>query len=231
MTNKTELHAVPSEAPSDDKLSTKVEPIPSASESELDEEEAEFARMRRDLPGVRGASAAGIIAIGVSKIPGGTKNEFYRTHPDFRPVAAVVDVEIGMEKSFFVVSPEMVEPMSSIGITVSDHVLYLTITSRGAFRLVPVRLASGDGEQNEYARTKELGLIAGIDNWVRLYTDLENRCYKVFEAPADRFGPPQWPGLKPAKIFKLAFRDRGKLIDSTNHPLFQKWAARDRDSK
>jgi hypothetical protein len=35
--------------------------------------------------------------------------------------------------------------------------------------------------------------------------------------------------LKQAKIFKLAFRDKGRLIDSTEHLLFQKWAARDSD--
>jgi hypothetical protein len=223
-----ELHPV--EGASTEKL-IQAEPIPSASEAELDEEEAEFTKMRRDLPGVRGASAAGIVAVGVSKIPGGTKNEFFRTHASFRPVAAIVDIEIGMEKSFFAVSPEMIEPLNSIGITASDHCLYFTITSRGAFRIVPVRLASGDGEQNEYARTKELGLITGIDAWVRIYTDTENKAYKVFTAPPDRFAEPQWPDLKPAKIFRLAFRDRGKLIDSTEHPLFKKWAARDRDPK
>ena len=51
---------------------------------ELDEEELEFRALRRDLPGVKGASAVGIVSIGVGKIPG--KNEFFRTHPEFRPV-------------------------------------------------------------------------------------------------------------------------------------------------
>jgi hypothetical protein len=94
---------------------------------------------------------------------------------------------------------------------------------------VPVRQANTDGEQNEYHRTKEIGLIQSFDEWVRLFTDQENRCYKVFSAPADRFGDPQWPDLKPAKIFKLAFRDKGRLVDSPEHPLFKKWAARDSD--
>jgi hypothetical protein len=62
-----------------------------------------------------------------------------------------------MEKQFFAVTGEMVEALNGIGITVTDHVLYLTITSRGAIRLVPVRQAGGDGEQNEYAHTKEIG--------------------------------------------------------------------------
>jgi hypothetical protein len=194
---------------------------------QLDEEEAEFRSIRRDLPGAKGASAAGIVTISVGKTP--AKNEFFRTHLQFRPIVPIVDLEVGMEKQFFAVTSTMVEALNGIGITVTDHVLYRTITSRGATRIVPVRQAGGDGEQNEYNRTKEIGLVQGMDEWVRLFTDHENHCYKVFPAPAGRFSEPQWPELKDAKIFKLAFRDKGRLVDSTEHPLFKKWAARDSD--
>lgn len=192
------------------------------SEEALDEDEAEFKKLRRDLPGVKGASAIGIVSIGVGKIPG--KNEFFRTHPDFRPVIPLVDVEVGMEKQFFAVDTNMVEALAGIGITVSDHTLYLTVTPRGAVRIVPINCAT----DNEYSRTKEIGLLDGIEQWVRLYTDQENKVYRVFPAPAERFADPIWPVLKPAKIFRLAFRDKGRLVDSTEHPLFKKWAARDR---
>jgi hypothetical protein len=198
-------------------------------EEELNEEEREFRALRRDLPGVKGASAAGIVAISVGKAPG--KNEFFRTHPDFRPVVPIVDIEIGMEKQFFAVADPMITALAGIGITVTDHTLYLTVTSRGALRLVPVRHANADGDQNEYARTKEIGLREGVDQWVRLYTDQENHAYKVFPAPEGRFSDPVWPELKPARIFKLAFRDKGRLLDSPEHALFRKWAARDTDDK
>jgi hypothetical protein len=198
-----------------------------AIDNELDAEEAEFRAIRRDLPGVKGASAAGIVAISVSKKP--VKNEFFRTHAEFRPVVPIVDHEVGMERQFFAVANDMVESLNSIGITVSDHMLYLTITVRGAVRIVPVRQANTDGEQNEYDRTREIGLIQGVTEWVRLFHDPENHCYKVFPAPAGRFSDPQWPELKPAKVFKLAFRDKGHLIDSAEHPLFKKWTARDSD--
>ncbi len=201
--------------------------LPPKIEEELDAEEEEFRSMRCDLPGVKGASSIGIVAIGVSKVPG--KNEFFRTHRTFMPVVPIVDLEVGMEKQFFAVTPDMVEHLGTIGITVTDHRLYLTVTSGGAVRIVPVRQANADGEQNEYARTKEIGLTAGVDEWVRLFTDQENRCYKVFSAPAGRFAEPQWPELKAARIFKLAFRDKGRLVDSVQHPLFLKWAARDTD--
>src|SRR5262245_48337719 len=191
-------------------------------EQELDEDEVEFNRMRRDLPGVKGASAVGIVTIGVSKIPG--KNEFFRTHPDFRPVFPLVNTEVGMEQQYFAVTDNMVHALAGIGITVSDHTLYLTMTAAGSVRIIPVHCTS----DNEYNRTKEIGLVDGMKGWFRFYSDLANKCYRVYPAPAGRFSEPIWPELKPAKIFRLAFRDKGRLIDSTEHPLFLKWAARDR---
>jgi hypothetical protein len=201
--------------------------VPPSVEEELDAEEQEFRALLRDLDGVKGTSAVGIVAISVAKTP--AKNEFFRVHREFKPIVSIVNVEVGMEKQYFAVTAKMVAALSGIGITVSDHALYLTVTSRGAIRVVPVRQANSEGEQNEYDRTKEIGLIQGIDEWVRLFTDMENRCYKVFPAPPGRFTDPLWPELKPAKIFKLAFRDKGRLVDSTEHPLFKKWSARDSD--
>ena len=197
-----------------------------ANPEELDADEAEFRAIRRDLPGVKGSSAIGIVSIGVGKTPG--KNEFFRTHPEFRPAVPMVDLEVGMDRHFFAVTADMVTALAGIGINVTVHTLYLTVTPAGATKIIPVRHAVGDMEQNEYARTKEIGLLDGTTQWVRLFTDLENRTYKVFPAPAGRFAEPIWPELKHAKIFRLAFRDKGRLIDSTEHALFQKWAARDR---
>jgi hypothetical protein len=93
--------------------------------------------------------------------------------------------------------------------------------------LVPVRQADLDGSQNEYNRTKEIGLLRGVKGWVRLVTDRPNGRYRVFEAPKGRFPEPVWPDMKLGKTIKLAFTDRGHLIDSPEHPLFKKWAARD----
>jgi hypothetical protein len=223
MANKSKPHIVPPSDPPPDPT----EEAPASTEEQLDAEEQEFRALRRDLPGTKGASGTGTVTVSVGKAP--AKNEFFRTHPDFRPIVPLVDIEVGMEKQYFVVTPDMVEPLASIGITVSNNALYLTVTSRGSYRIVPVRCADGDGEQNEYGRTKEIALIQAIDEWARLFTDLENHCYKVFAAPAGRFGAPQFPDLKPARMFKLAFRDKGRLIDSPQHALFLKWAARDAD--
>jgi hypothetical protein len=51
--------------------------VPQVDQDQLDEEEREFRALRRDLPGVKGTSAAGIVSISVGKTP--TKNEFFRT--------------------------------------------------------------------------------------------------------------------------------------------------------
>ena len=59
-----------------DETKPKLEVVPS---DELDEEEEEFRRLRRDVPGVKGAGDVGIITISVGKQIS-PKNEFFRTH-------------------------------------------------------------------------------------------------------------------------------------------------------
>src|SRR5215471_8631859 len=81
----------------------------------LDADESEFRALRRDLPGVKGTSAAGIVTISVGKIP--TKNEFFRTYRTWRSVVPVIDHEVGIEKQFFAVNPDMVANLAAIGIT------------------------------------------------------------------------------------------------------------------
>jgi hypothetical protein len=199
---------------------------PKQVEEALDADEAEFQSIRCDLPGVKGAGAVGIVAIAVSKKPPGD-NTFFRTHPDFRPVVPIVTSVQGIEKRFFAVTPNMREPLTAIGVKWAYHTLYLTVTEDGAVCIVPVRRADEEGVQNEYDRTKEIGLVKAIDEWQRLYADQQNRCYKSYPGTPGRRGEPQWPELKESKIFRLAFRDRGCLINSPEHPMYKKWADRE----
>ena len=98
----------PAEHPAVEQVEGSVEQPDQSVLEQLDAEEAEFRAIRRDLPGVKGASAAGIVAISVGKTP--TKNEFFRTHMEFRPIVPIVASEVSMEKQFFAVTAEMVEP-------------------------------------------------------------------------------------------------------------------------
>jgi hypothetical protein len=204
----------------------KLEVVPS---EQLDEEEEEFRRLRRDVPGVKGAGEIGIISISVGRQPS-PRTEFYRTAKFFRPVVQIVAVEVGLDKQFVAVAPNMVEPLSSIGINTRDFTLYLIVSPRNTLRVIPVRGPDPEtGTQNEWDRSKEMALLDGVDAWVRMYSDREGSCYRSYPAPIGRFGEPAWPTtLKPAKIFRMCFRDRGRLIDSTDHALVRAWAGRDR---
>ena len=205
------------------------EAAPAATPEELDAEEQEFRALRRDLPGVKGASAGGIVAISVGKAP--NKNEFFRSHREFRPTVSLVDVEVGMEKQFFAVTPDMVDALAGIGITVSDYTLYLTITSRGALRVVPVRQANSDGEQNEYHRTKEIGLIQAVQMSGCAYTPTK-RTAATRSSPhrVGRFSDPQWPTAEGSESFPAGLPRQGPAPSTASSTLlFNKWAARHSD--
>ena len=89
----------PEDEPEDDDVAS----IPPEQETELDEDEKEFRAMRRDLDGVKGASAVGIVTIAVSKTPG--KNEFFRTHPDVPPESSRSSTSRqGMDRHYFCAS-------------------------------------------------------------------------------------------------------------------------------
>jgi hypothetical protein len=214
-----------------DEQAKKPDHLKVVTEEELDEEEKEFRALRRDLPGVKGASEAGTLTIGIGRQPS-PKNVFYRTHKTFRPVFAMVNVEVGMDKHFIAVMPNMIEPLAEMGITTADHTLYLTVTPEGGLRIIPVRGANIEGEQNEWDRTKEMAMVQAMDGWYRLYTDRANNAYKNFPAPIGKYGEPKWPDpFKPAKIVRMAFKDKGWLISGPDHILVQRWAGREQEQK
>jgi hypothetical protein len=190
---------------------------------DLDEDAAEFARLRRDLPNVGGSAAIGIVAINVVKAP--PKNEFFRVRKGFRPIVDIVVDQVRLDQKFYAVDPSMTAELMSIGISYAPHTFYLIMTAKGALRVIPVRCPDADGDRNEYAATKELALREAEDRWLRIYTDMENTCYRRFFAPKDRFPEPVWPELSEGKIFRLCFRDRGYLIKSPEHSRFLDWTA------
>jgi hypothetical protein len=87
----------------------------------------------------------------------------------------LVNIEVGMERQFFAVHPCMEVPLMGIGISFAPYVLYLTISPRGAVHVIPINSNS----DNDYSRTKEIGLLDAVKKQVRLYTDIENKMYRV----------------------------------------------------
>ena len=211
-----------------DEIKPKLEVVHPTPE-ELDEEEKEFRTLRRDLPGVKGASAAGIITISVAKTPG--KNEFFRTHSDFRPVVpARRSRGRDGEAIFRRHRSRWSRRWPSIGITVTNHALYFTVTASGK------REDRADSSGRCRRRAERVRHAPRKSACSRAST-LGSACSPTRKTTAMTSSPRRlaglvsrsFPTLKPAKIFRLAFRDKGRLIDSPEHALFQKWAARDRD--
>ena len=192
------------------------------SEAELDEDEAMLRALRLDLPGPTDAPT-GIVSVSVTdKFP---KREFFRTHPTNLVPVLMVDHVSGMDVEYHIVDKPMKPVLESIKIDVASYVLYEILTADGALRLMPVRQADRDGSQNEWTKSKGTALVAAMKAWVRVSSDRPNQRYRVFPAAADRFPDPVWPDLKMSKLIRLAFTDRGRLINSPQHPLFEKWAA------
>jgi hypothetical protein len=189
----------------------------------LDEEEIELRNMRIDLRG-GGPTGAGLTAISVAKTPG--KESFFRTHPEHVLDTQLVTSARGLDISFLAVAPVMVNAMIAIAYPPQPHRLYLTITREGILRFVPVRLPD-DGDWNVWQESKELALLQARKTWVRLSTNMSEGRYQSFPLEENFYPDPVWPTPNLARLFRLAFRDRGRLIDSPQHPYYLKLIGRE----
>ena len=135
---------------------------------------------------------------------------FFRTHEEFRPIVPLVDIEVGMEKQYFAVDDSMVVALAGIGITVSEHTLYLTITPRG-----------GLPHYSDPLHHRERLLPYERDGFARRQEEMGTALYRSGKQSLQGFsGARRTPcrshlaGIEASKIFRLAFRDKGRLIDS-----------------
>jgi hypothetical protein len=194
-------------------------------DAQLDEDEAMLRALRIDLPGTANVPT-GIVAISVTdRFP---KREFFRCAIE-TVTMHLVDHVAGLETEFHAVMPSMLAELASISIDAAPYKLFQLITAEGAVKIIAVRQAEVDGSQNEWTRSKEVALTRAQKTWVRAISDMANGRYRVFEAPSGRFPEPVFPGHTWGQLIRLAFTDRGRLINSPQHPLFRKWAGHDRD--
>lgn len=181
----------------------------------LDQEEADYRALSLDTDD-GGSSTGGIAAIGVAKVP--DKEQFFRTKPEFVFRLYLATTQQGLNTAFLGVTRGMFEPMASIGIKCSPHRLYLTISKTGGLRLVPVRIDS----DNSWVTSKEAGLVQGLTHWTRMAADEDAGEYRSFPLLVGGYPDPIWPELTVPKIIHLAFRTKGRLVDSIEHPYFQR---------
>ena len=196
------------------------EASPIADATELSEEELELRNLRIDIPG-GGSTGAGLTSISIAKTP--PREQFFRTHPTHVLELHMIESSQGTDVAFLAVLPKMVQPLIAISFRPNPYRLFLTITRDGVLRYVPVRLP-GDGEWNAWHESKQQVLVEAREAWVRM-TAGDGRYDRYLLEPGV-FPDPSWPEISMPRLIRLAFRDRGRLIDSTEHPYFQKLIGR-----
>jgi hypothetical protein len=103
---------------------------------------------------------------------------------------------------------------------------YLTITDEGFLRWVAV-----PQNDNEWNTSREHCLIQARRTWGRMIANTEAGRYDWFDPRDHGYDPPNlpepaWPTETPARLFLLAFKERGRLIDSPDHPFVRKLVGR-----
>ena len=191
----------------------------------LDREEADYRALCVDDDDGAGSTGAGLIAIGVAKVP--SKEEFFRTHPTMKFPINMVESRQGIDTAYLAVIKEMVEPMIGIGFRPSLFRLYLTITRQAVIRFVPVKIATDGKDPNSWNLSKEAALQRAMPRWTRMTADQAAQQYQVYSLETDAYPAPEWPAMTPQKLIGLAFRQRGHLIDSQTHPYFLKLIGRE----
>lgn len=195
---------------------------------QIEQDERDLKAIMLDQPGVAASAvAAGTVAIGIGRAP---KDEFFRCHPGetFRPLVPIIAQTNKMDRVFCTVTPGMLPVLNSLKISPAPYRVYLIQTETDVWRLVPVRQARKDGNQNTWDATIEIALHRAMKEWIRIYNDPDRQDgdggWKIFPAASERFSDPIWPALPMATLMRLAFADRGNRIDSPEHPLVQKWS-------
>ena len=207
-----------------------LKPVPPEVVEELDEEELEFrAHATRFAWRQRQSARAGIVAISVAKAP--LKNEFFRTHADFQSVVPIVDLEVGMERQFFAVEQRH-DRAAQRDRYHRDRPQTLSHghETRGTSHCPSANQADSDGEQNEYARTKELACCKAGPNGCGCTSTRRTRQLQSVSGAT-------WSFQRAAMARAEAGEDvqarrsatRADYSTASSIPLFKKWAARDSD--
>ena len=95
----------------------------------------------------------------------------------------------------------------------------------GGARLWPIPLPDADGRQNEWHRTAAIAASLAVKTWLRVASNRDLGGYEVFEA-ANQPPDPEWPDLDLQHMLHIAFRARGRIIESSDHPVVKQLLGR-----
>jgi hypothetical protein len=190
----------------------------------LDHDEALMSQLRVNLFSAAGL-AASAIPLGVVKAH--KPHELFRTHPDANAVPLVWSVFDEGQKGvdFYVAMPAMVEPLRALKAKIVLCKYYLTITADGIVRWLVVPQS-----ENSWHVSREKCAVLARRSWGRMISNQEADQYDWFDPKEHGYEvstpEPSWPPESPAKLFMLAFKDRGRLITDPEHALVRKLVGR-----
>src|SRR5262245_24120989 len=142
-----------------------------------------------------------------------SKHDWIRVHPtDSIPVGGI---DIREDRELYLVGSAMT---TILGNELVKSTLHPYVNRLGVLRLWPVRLPDPDGRQNEWHRTAAMAAAMAQKAWVRVSANTNLGGYQVFQASTP-IPDPTWPELSLQEMLKIAFVDRGRVINDMDHPV------------
>ena len=145
------------------------------------------------------------------------KSEYFQVRRDeeYQLQTTVLELEKGVERSTYLVSPALREELSG---EIVPALLLTCVNRAGDLFLWRIKLPGPDGRSNTWTDSALQIAKAAENNWCRMVPDMANGIYTHWEASAP-LPDPQWPDLSFHEILKLAFR--GRMIESLDHPVLR----------
>ena len=147
-----------------------------------------------------------------------SRQEFFRVivDPEFRLLCAILELEDGMSRDFYLVTPTALHLIDE---DVRHVELLLCQNRQNVTFFWPLPMPSPDGRTNSWhASAREAAKLAEAD-WIRVVANMSEGGYSVYKATG-AIPDPQWPEKTLQELLKLAFKD-GMLIDTEDHPVIK----------
>ena len=145
------------------------------------------------------------------------KHEFIRVHREWALNVCAIEIKDGEsdDAGLYVVKPHL---QSTLQAEAARFVLRPYVTRSSVLRLWPLRLPGPDGKVNEWHRSAGIAASRAMEKWVRVTANKALGGYELFEA-TNQPPEPEWPELSFGTMLRLAFIDRGRVVDSLDHPV------------
>jgi len=180
-----------------------------------------------DLTALKLSYGEGILAGAkeyLSKLPvrKATRQEFWRAHHDEGMSLVTSAIEDKETREYYIIAPDMVPSMLALGEVVAVK-FTPAITRQGVLLLVPAKLPGEASSNTAWQDTMLLAVERAKTKWVRVSADMALGAYRIFEALGD-LSEPEWPKMTLNEMLEISFK--GRVIDSEDHPIFNKLLGR-----